>query len=282
MKAWIAQYVKGCATCQQNKNITHKKRTPLYRIPTDDHAKPFQQIAMDLITRLPTCDGKDTILTIVDHRCSRAAIFLLCTTNITGPQIVQLYLDHVYKWFGLPTKMISDRDPRFTSHFGKALTKKLGINQNLSTAVHPQTDGLSERKNQWIEQYLQIVTSNSPEDWPKWLSIATAVHNNRRNVTTGLSPNQILLGHEATLIPEKETITNNQTVEEWVQKIKNHRMAAVQAINQMAKSPQKPPAQYKVGEQVWLEATHLKLPYQMTKLNPKQYGPFWITEEISP
>jgi hypothetical protein len=44
--------------------------------------------------------------------------------------------------------MISDRDPRFTLHFGKALTKKLGIRQNLLTAFHPQTDGLSERKNQ--------------------------------------------------------------------------------------------------------------------------------------
>src|SRR6266545_5846051 len=173
MKEWIAQYVKGCATCQQNKNITHKKRTPLYWIPTDDHAKPFQQIAMDLITGLPSCDRKDAILTIVDHGCSRAAIFLPCTTSITGPQIAQLYLEHVYKWFGLPMRMISDRDPWFTSHFGRSLTQKLGIDQNLSTTAHLQTDGLSERKNQWVEQYLCIVTSSSPEDWPKWISIAT-------------------------------------------------------------------------------------------------------------
>jgi hypothetical protein len=27
---------------------------------------------------------------------------------------------------------------------------------------------------------------------------------------------------------------------------------------------------YQKGDQVWLEATHLKLPYQATKLNPKQ------------
>ena len=32
-------------------------------------------------------------------------------------------------------------------NIGKALATKLGINQNLSTAFHPQTDGLSERKN---------------------------------------------------------------------------------------------------------------------------------------
>jgi hypothetical protein len=164
MNQWITDYVKECATCQQNKILTHQKKTPLYRITTDGQALPFQQIAMDLITGLPMHNGKNAILTIVDHSCSRAAIFLPCTTTVTGPGIAQLYLDHVYRWFRLPTKVISDQDPRFTLHFGKSLTQKLGIRQNLSTAFHPQTDGISERKNQWVEQYLRLVTSNAPED----------------------------------------------------------------------------------------------------------------------
>ena len=113
---------------------------------------------MDLITGLPQVNGKDVILTIVDHGCSRAAIFLPCSTMITRPGIAQLYLQNVYPWFGLPTRIISDRDPRFTSQFRKALTMKFGINWNISTAFHSQTDGLSERKNQWVEQYLQIIT----------------------------------------------------------------------------------------------------------------------------
>jgi hypothetical protein len=73
-------------------------------------AKPFQQVAMDLITGLPPQGGKDAILTIVDHGCSCAAIFLPCTTTITGPEIVQLYLEHIFQWFGLPQRIISDRD----------------------------------------------------------------------------------------------------------------------------------------------------------------------------
>ena len=64
--------------------------------------------------------------------------------EISGPKIAQLYFDHVYRWFGLPKKVILDRDPRFTLHFGKALAAKLGVAQNLSTVFHPQTDGLSE------------------------------------------------------------------------------------------------------------------------------------------
>ena len=282
MNDWIAEYIQGCAICQQNKIQTHKAKTPPFRIDTTNDALPFQRVAMDLITGLPMHKGKDAILTIVDQGCSRAAVFLPCTTNITGEGIAQLYMDHVYKWYGLPTKIISDRDPRFTSHFGKSLARRLGIKQNLSTAFHPQTDGLSERKNQWVEQYLRLVTSTSPEAWTDWISIATAIHNNRRNATTKLSPNQILLGYETKLIPTGTGESTNEATERRLETMMEKRLAAIDAINQMAKIRAPIPSQYKIGNQVWLEATHLKLRHQKTKLAPKRYGPFKIIKEISP
>ena len=97
---------------------------------------------------LPKSRGYNAILTIVDHGCTRGALFLSCLTTITRPQIAKLYYQHVYPWFGLPTKLISDRDPRFTSYFRRVLVKELGITWNLSMAYHPQMDGLTERKNQ--------------------------------------------------------------------------------------------------------------------------------------
>ncbi len=282
MRQWIADYVKGCATCQQNKIMTHKKRIPLYRITTKEGTLPFQQIMMDLITGLPQQHGHNAILTIVDHGCSRAAIFLPCSDTITGPGIAQLYLDYVYRWFGLPTKMISDRDPRFTSHFGKALSEKLGIERNLSTAFHPQTDGLSERKNQWIEQYLRLVTSNDPKGWTHWLALATTVHNNRINTTTGLSPNQILFGYNPTLNSDRVLQTHNALVESQVQSMTKNRADAIRALNKVANQKGPPPSQFHLREQVWLDASHLKLPHQKAKLTPKRLGPFKIIQEISP
>jgi hypothetical protein len=72
---------------------------------------PFKQVTMDLIIGLPKHNGKDMILTIVDHGCSQAAVFLPCTITIMGLGIAQLYMNHVYKWFRLPDKVISDQDP---------------------------------------------------------------------------------------------------------------------------------------------------------------------------
>jgi hypothetical protein len=231
MNQWITDYVKGCTICQQNKIQTHKAKTPLYCITIPEATLPFRQITMNLITGLPEYKGKDAILTIVNHGCSQVAIFLPCSTTITGPGIAQLYLDNVYRWFGLPDKMISDRDPRFTSHFRKALTEKLGIKRNISSVFHPQTDGLSERKNQWVEQYLRLVMSTSPESWTSWLSLASAVHNNRKNSTTGLLPNQILLGYDTTLVPEESPSTTNLMAEERVQTLLKNRAQVIDTIN---------------------------------------------------
>ena len=127
MSKWVENYVKGCAKCQQNKTLTHRSSPPPYKINVPPTAQPFEIVAMDLITQLPNSHGHDAILTIVDHGCTRAALFLPCTTNITGEGIARLYLDNVYRWFGIPSKIKSDRDPRFTSHFLTSLCQRLGI-----------------------------------------------------------------------------------------------------------------------------------------------------------
>jgi RNase H-like domain found in reverse transcriptase/Integrase zinc binding domain len=214
-KMWITEYIKGCATCQQNKNLTHCIKTPLFRIPSSVNAKPFSHIAMDLITGLPESNSYDAILTIVNHRCSRAAIFLSCSTTITGTGIAQLYMEHLFRWFGLPQKIMSDRDPCFTSHFVCELTKGLGMNQNLSTAFHPQTDGLSEQANQWIEQYLRLITTNQNK-WSDWLPMVTAVHNNSKNSTTGFAPSELLIEWEPPLLFEQRSESRNQTAKEYM------------------------------------------------------------------
>jgi len=40
-KGWIEQYIKGCAICQQNKNLTHQTCVPLYKITIPNNALPF-------------------------------------------------------------------------------------------------------------------------------------------------------------------------------------------------------------------------------------------------
>ena len=117
MNAWVEQYVAGCAECQQNKIHTIRKKTPLFCISGDPSMCPFNVIALDLITQLPKVNGHNAILTIVNQGCSRAATFIPCNTTITGEGVVLLHLKYLFPWFRVPSKVISDRDPHFTSHF---------------------------------------------------------------------------------------------------------------------------------------------------------------------
>jgi hypothetical protein len=108
------------------------------------------------------------------------------------------------------------------------------------------------------------------------------VHNNRRNTTTGLSPNQILLGYEPQLSLKVPPPSNNDLVEERIRKLMENRDQATRAINEVVKGNGTILSQYHIGDQVWLKGKNLRFPHQATKLNPKRYGPFKIIKEISP
>ena len=185
---------------------------------------------MDLITDLPPSQGYNAVLMVVDHGCSCAAIFLPCQKTITGERIVQLYFKHLFSWFGIPQQIISNRDPRFTSHFAKALTKHLGTHQNLSIAFHPQTDGISERANQWLEQYLRL-TAMHQEDWAQWLPMATAVHNNVQNTTTKQVPNTVLMGFSPVLTLFMAQASGVPAVDDRIGQMTQARKIAIDIIN---------------------------------------------------
>ena len=133
---------------------------------------------MDLITDLPPTDGHDSILVVVDQGLSKGVILIPCSKTLTSEGTAQLLLENLYKRFGLPDKIISDRGPQFASNAFIELLKLLGIKSALSTAYHPQTNGTLEQTNQEIEAYLSIYCASHPEDWTQALHTLEFTHNN--------------------------------------------------------------------------------------------------------
>jgi hypothetical protein len=71
---------------------------------------------MDLIMALPPVEGYDSILVMVDQGLLKRAILCPCAKTITWEGTVTLLCDNLFKRFGLPDKIISDRDLRFAAH----------------------------------------------------------------------------------------------------------------------------------------------------------------------
>src|SRR6201996_2923266 len=285
MKQEVEQYVKGCGACQANKINTRPLKPAMIPI-TPEHSLPFQTVAMDFITKLPKSGKYDTILTITDHDCSKAAIFVPCQETVTAEEVAAIYLRHVYKQYGVPKKIISDRDTRFTSKFAKALCKTLQIHQNISTAYHPRTDGQSERTNQWLEQYLRFFCDERQDNWHHWLPIAEFAHNSWPSATTKKAPFKLIMGYtpRTQWVEKKSPVP---TVEERLAKIEEVRKQShdaifkAQKVMKMKHKGNKSFKPYKEGDQVWIEGTNLQTLYPSKKLGPKRYGPFKILKHLS-
>ena len=144
LRTFVKNYVQGCGTCQQFK-IDRTPSRPTY-IPTEGatSTRPFANCSMDLITDLPLADGYDSILVVVDQGLSKGVILVPCNKTLTSETTAKLLLENLYKRFGLPDKIISDRGPQFASKAFLELLKLLGVKSALSMAYHPQTDGTIE------------------------------------------------------------------------------------------------------------------------------------------
>ena len=67
----------------------------------------------------------------------------------------KLFISKFFRYYGLPTSIVSNKDPKVTSHFWKGLFESLGTKLNFSLAYHPQIDGQSEIINSTILHLLK-------------------------------------------------------------------------------------------------------------------------------
>ena len=212
MSKMVKQFIDGCTACQQMKSNTHPTAAPLMPIRSHAH-RPFQQITMDFITDLPESDGFDSIFIVVDQGLTKGVILMPCNKTITAEQTADLYIRNVFKNFGLPDVMISDRGPQFASHVFKGMMDSLRIKHKMSTAFHPQTDGQTERYNAELEAYLRIFCAYEPDTWNKMLPIAQFAHNSRTHEALKQSPFQLMYGTSPVALPLVSDKTNAPTAD---------------------------------------------------------------------
>jgi hypothetical protein len=248
---------------------------------------------MDFITGLPESDGYDAILVVV-CRLSKMAHYIATHTNVTAEGLAEIFVTHIFRLHGLPTRIVSDRGSVFTSKFWKCVATKLGMRRNLSTAFHPQTDGQTERINALLEQYLRCYCNYNQDDWVRLLPLAEFAYNNSKSTTTGVTPFMMNYGYhprfEVTERDVKEVglpahVRNN--VETFVSKMKEmeeycrHEMKYAQALQaEYADQKRLPPPVYQVGDKVWLLRRFIHTTRPSSKLDFKKLGKYEVLERI--
>jgi hypothetical protein len=127
---------------------------------------------MDFITDLPPIDDCDSILIVVDRGNTKGAILISTAKTLTQEGAGQLLLDNLYKWFGLPDKMLSDRGLQFAAKAFHEPLKLLRINQIWQRPIiHRQIVPLNKsiRKLKLTCQFVALhILPNRKTPYPHW------------------------------------------------------------------------------------------------------------------
>jgi len=115
LKRDVAQFVYSCLICQKSK-VEHQKPAGLLT-SLDVLEWKWDRISMDFVTiLLNTPRGHDAIWVVVD-RLTKSAHFIPINISFPVSQFAEIYIREIVKLHGVPSSIVSDRDPRFTSRF---------------------------------------------------------------------------------------------------------------------------------------------------------------------
>ena len=89
---------------------------------------------------------------------------------------------------------MSDRDPKFTTHFWKSFQRAMGTQLMMSTTFHPHTDSQSKRTIQTLEDMLRACVLDLKGSWEEHLPLVEFAYNNSYQAIIQMAPYVALYG----------------------------------------------------------------------------------------
>lgn len=126
---------------------------------------------MDFFTELPQDKERYDAVSVKMDKLSKRAIFISTSKSLDAPGAARLLQDKVFSKHDIPLKMIRDRYLKFRSSFWSSLAKVLQTKLNVSTSIHPQTDGQSENNFSTLSNILRHSFQRLPGDLCTMLSV---------------------------------------------------------------------------------------------------------------
>ncbi|KAI2657297.1 Transposon Tf2-9 polyprotein [Labeo rohita] len=182
----VSQHVRACSVCAMTNTPRQLPRGKLMPLPIPTH--PW---------------------------FSKSCKFIPLKGLPTAMETAETLLQYIFRYYGLPEDIVSDRGPQFISRVWHAFFKNLQISVSLSSGYHPQTNGQTERKIQELGRFLRAYCSSNQHDWSRYLPWAEYAQNSLKQSTTGLTPFQCVLGYQPPLFPWSEEPTNVPAVDHW-------------------------------------------------------------------
>ncbi|XP_016168602.1 uncharacterized protein LOC107611160 [Arachis ipaensis] len=177
----------------------------------------------------------------------------------TLEKLARLYIQEIIRLHGIPSSIVSDRDPMFTSRSWGALQKAFGTRLHLSTAYHPQTDGQIERMICTLEDMLRSCVMDQQGNWDKYMPLIEFAYNNSYQQSIGIAPYEALYERRCQsplcwYDMEEGRILGPELVQDTTERIK-HIREKIQAAQSRQKSYadiRRRPLEFNEGDHIFL------------------------------
>ncbi len=153
----VGDWCRDYQTCQHGK-VTKQPPAPLQEIPVT--ARHFSHVHVDLVGPLPPSEeGHMYLLTVIDR--STRWVEAMPLKNMETATCVENFVARWVARFGVPASVLSDRGAQFTSAAWVELCTRLGIQHMLTTAYHPQSNGMVERVHRQLKEALRALAAGA-------------------------------------------------------------------------------------------------------------------------
>lgn len=127
-----------CSVCAVTKIPRQLPADKLMLLPIPN--RPWSHIVVDFVMDLPVSKGYTIVLGMVD-RFSKGCRFVPFNSLPSTLQVAETLFQHVFRYYGIPEDIISDRGPQFISRIWKAFFQKLGTSVSLTSSYHLESNG---------------------------------------------------------------------------------------------------------------------------------------------
>lgn len=289
----VDAHVASCHSCQVNKSGNKKPEGKL--LPPQIPLGAWDTVSVDFVTALPvTPDGFDAVMVVVDYLTKMVRLVPMHKTD-DAEHVARMFVDRIFSMHGVPRKLISDRDSKFTSKFWAEFSKRVNMHPAMSSAFHPQSDGNTERVNRLMQDVLRHYVSPYQDDWDKYLGLVEFAINSAYHESIKSSPFVLSYGRNpktpVDMMLSLDTTKQYKALPQ-ADKFVTSMQAALERAKfclQAAQCRQKAYADpkrgdtpvYKKGDLVALKTTNLKFRSGHNKLQPKYVGPFKVVDRIN-
>ncbi|CAM8971233.1 unnamed protein product [Rhodiola kirilowii] len=288
MQADIKSYIQACRVCQQVKSVTTASQGLLQPLPLPTGV--WRDIAMDFVTHLPSAKGLSVVMVVVD-RLTKYGHFSPLPSGFIADSVAKIFVRDICRLHGMPSSIVSDRDPVFISIFWHELFKLQGTRLKHSNAYHPQSDGQTEVLNRILEDYLRCFVNTNQKNWPDLLPWAELHYNTAKQSSTGFTLFEAVYGQAP--VPLKEYTLGMSAVasvdllltkrSQLLSQLKDNLMRARNRMVQQANKHRRD-IEFNEGDWVFVKLQQYRQTsarnQQCSKLSKRFFGPFLITARI--